>query len=150
MSSTDLTSVVQFLDTTTTLHLLSDATFDTDHISSSRFWYKPVRTGTYLCTAVPWVPRFIPHHANYRVVQNTPSTVQTGIDRYGFRCGRYAPAILGSMPICIGRKNYWLWQSKVLFFGCCLITVNYKLFFGKFSDRWYYGFNIYLKPIETD
>ena len=32
MSSTDLASVVQFMDTTTTLHLLSDATFDINHL----------------------------------------------------------------------------------------------------------------------
>ena len=43
------------------------------YISSSWFCYISVCTNAYLCTAVPWVPRFMSWYANYRAVQSTPA-----------------------------------------------------------------------------
>ena len=94
------------------------------HISSSWFCYIPVCTVTYFCTAVPWVPRFIMYYANYRVIQNAPSTVQTSTEQYGSQYGKYKTVWIPAFAVHIGslkQKKNITRQTDGLFFSCgCL------------------------------
>ena len=49
-------------------------------ISNFRKWYGPLRSGSYPCTAIAWVPRFVLPSTNYRPASCQYRKVQNGTD----------------------------------------------------------------------